>query len=115
MRDGIAALPAELAAGFDRDDDFPLSAEVGPIPVEFAGWLPIYDVSGNCGKHPQFTHSAKPPEGYCFTRSVPATEEQRPGLLRRVAGRLWSRLAPVVRKLSLAARWMHTLSTGPKV
>jgi glycosyltransferase involved in cell wall biosynthesis len=38
-------------------------------PVEFAGWLPIYEVSGNCGTHPQFGHVGQPPEGYRFTRS----------------------------------------------
>src|SRR5947209_8251420 len=24
--------------------------------VEFAGWLPIYEFTANCGRHPQFTH-----------------------------------------------------------
>jgi len=41
-------------------------------PVEFAGWLPIYEFSGNCGKHPQFTHAGDPPPGYHFTSSAPA-------------------------------------------
>lgn len=40
-------------------------------PVEFAGWLPVYAVSGNCGAHPQFKHTGAPPAGYRFTRSVP--------------------------------------------
>jgi glycosyltransferase involved in cell wall biosynthesis len=40
-------------------------------PVEFAGWLPIYRVSGNCGKHPQFAHVNDPPPGYRFTVSAP--------------------------------------------
>jgi glycosyltransferase involved in cell wall biosynthesis len=40
-------------------------------PVEFAGWLPIYEVSGNCGKHPQFKHVSAPPDGYRFTCSIP--------------------------------------------
>jgi glycosyltransferase involved in cell wall biosynthesis len=42
------------------------------IPIEFAGWLPIYAASGNCGRHPQFTHTAHPPPGYRFTFSAPA-------------------------------------------
>lgn len=47
-------------------------AEVpGREPVEFAGWLPIYTVSGNCGRHPQFTHTGAPPEGYRFTSCAP--------------------------------------------
>jgi glycosyltransferase involved in cell wall biosynthesis len=41
------------------------------VPVEFAGWLPIYEFSGNCGRHPQFTHTAEPPPGYRFTCSAP--------------------------------------------
>lgn len=41
-------------------------------PVEFAGWLPIFSVSGNCGAHPQFKHTTEPPAGYRFTRSAPA-------------------------------------------
>ena len=41
------------------------------VPVEFAGWLPIYAFSGNCGRHPQFKHTADPPEGYRFTSSAP--------------------------------------------
>ncbi|MBI1918175.1 MAG: glycosyltransferase family 4 protein [Planctomycetes bacterium] len=43
----------------------------GTTPVEFAGWLPIYKVSGDCGRHPQFTHTADPPPGYRFTCSAP--------------------------------------------
>src|SRR5262245_24118846 len=34
------------------------------VSVEFAGWLPIYELSGNCGRHPQFVHTANPPAGY---------------------------------------------------
>lgn len=41
-------------------------------PVEFAGWLPIFAVSGNCGAHPQFQHTGTPPDGYRFTRSAPS-------------------------------------------
>jgi hypothetical protein len=41
------------------------------VPVEFAGWLPIFTTMGNCGKHPQFSHTATPPLGYRFTRSAP--------------------------------------------
>jgi glycosyltransferase involved in cell wall biosynthesis len=40
-------------------------------PVEFAGWMPVYDATGNCGRHPQFKHTAEPPPGYRFTRSAP--------------------------------------------
>jgi glycosyltransferase involved in cell wall biosynthesis len=38
--------------------------------VEFAGWLPIFEFSGNCGAHPQFAHTGDPPPGYRFTRSA---------------------------------------------
>src|SRR5262249_37830682 len=32
-------------------------AEADGVPVEFAGWLPIYRFSGDCGRHPQFRHT----------------------------------------------------------
>ncbi len=41
----------------------------GGVPVEFAGWLPVYRASGNCGQHPQFAHTHAPPPGFRFTRS----------------------------------------------
>jgi glycosyltransferase involved in cell wall biosynthesis len=40
------------------------------VPVEFAGWLPAFELAGNCGRHPQFKHTAQPPPGYWFTRSA---------------------------------------------
>ena len=40
-------------------------------PVEYAGWLPIYEKSGDCGRHPQFAHTGEPPPGYRFTCSAP--------------------------------------------
>lgn len=40
-------------------------------PVEFGGWLPIYEYAGNCGKHPQFAHAGEPPDGFRFTCSAP--------------------------------------------
>ena len=43
----------------------------GSVPVEFAGWLPVYAISGNCGQHPQFKHTNEPPPGYRFTCSAP--------------------------------------------
>src|SRR5262249_50217645 len=57
-------------------------------PVEFAGWLPIFEYSGNCGTHPQFTHTASPPPGYRFTTSAPPRKPDLPpgkGLFRRLA------------------------------
>jgi glycosyltransferase involved in cell wall biosynthesis len=48
-----------------------INAVRGTAPIEFAGWLPIYEFSGNCGRHPQFKHTAHPPEGYQFTCSAP--------------------------------------------
>ncbi len=48
-----------------------IRAVEGAVPIEFAGWLPIYEFSGNCGQHPQFKHVADPPPGYRFTSSAP--------------------------------------------
>ncbi len=54
-----------------------IRAAATAVPVEFAGWLPIYEFSGNCGKHPQFTHTGNPPPGYRFTRSDAPVELRR--------------------------------------
>ncbi len=90
-------------------------------PVEFAGWLPVYVGSGNCGAHPQFGHTQSPPPGYRFTRSG-VTPSVKSGLLTRMialAGpkplRLWFTMLALVRfpfafvrprpGVTLAARW----------
>jgi glycosyltransferase involved in cell wall biosynthesis len=67
-------------------------------PVEFAGWLPIYVNSGNCGRHPQFTHTAEPPPGYRFTCSAPPEPpvSRRPSLWHRL-GQLRHRVFSLVR------------------
>lgn len=48
------------------------------VPVEFAGWLPVYAISGNCGQHPQFKHTNEPPPGYRFTCSAPPPAKHAP-------------------------------------
>jgi glycosyltransferase involved in cell wall biosynthesis len=71
-----------------------VSAVRDAVPVEFAGWLPVYEFSGNCGQHPQFTHTADPPPGYRFTRSSP-TPRRGPSA--------WDRCGRVLGKAALAA------------
>jgi glycosyltransferase involved in cell wall biosynthesis len=57
----------------------PASRERGePFAIEFAGWLPIFREFGNCGRHPQFAHTAIPPAGYQFVRSGPAADPDWP-------------------------------------
>jgi glycosyltransferase involved in cell wall biosynthesis len=61
------------------------------VPIEFAGWVPIFEHAGNCGRHPQFKHTAEPPPGYRFTCSAP---------LRKHGPSLWStRIVPLLRRL----------------
>jgi glycosyltransferase involved in cell wall biosynthesis len=65
-----------------------ITAANGARPVEFAGWLPIYEFSGNCGTHPQFTHAGSPPPGYRFTHSSPPRKPDLPpkkGPFRRLS------------------------------
>jgi glycosyltransferase involved in cell wall biosynthesis len=66
-------------------------------PVEFAGWLPIYSVSGNCGAHPQFQHTGNPPAGYRFTRSAPPAKDPPPpsGALHRIRSAVGSLRAKI--------------------
>src|SRR5262245_54211389 len=52
-------------------------------PIEFAGWLPIYEAVANCGNHPQFGHTTASPPGYRFHCSAPP--KRRRGLWARVA------------------------------
>jgi glycosyltransferase involved in cell wall biosynthesis len=67
----------------------------GRVSVEFAGWLPIFEMSGNCGKHPQFTHTAEPPPGYRFTYSAPRKKTRR-SLWDRTVGRLLQGIGTVL-------------------
>ncbi len=72
-------------------------------PVEFAGWLPIFEFSGNCGTHPQFTHASSPPPGYRFTNSAPPRKPDLPpskGPFRRLSdavGRVRQGLSAMLR------------------
>jgi hypothetical protein len=66
------------------------------VPVEFAGWLPVFEVYGNCGRHPQFEHTSQPPAGYRFVCSAPG---------KKVVTPLWDRLLQLVTRM-LAAVWM---------
>jgi glycosyltransferase involved in cell wall biosynthesis len=71
------------------------------VPVEFAGWLPIFEFSGNCGRHPQFRHTAEPPPGYRFTCSAPP---------RAATGSWWSRrLGRLSRQLRRATQGLVRL------
>lgn len=74
-----AATPDDLVALLDR------LAEA--TPVEFAGWLPVFERSGNCGAHPQFAHAGEAPPGYRFVRSAPPPGT-KPPLWRRAMGKL---------------------------
>jgi glycosyltransferase involved in cell wall biosynthesis len=74
------------------------------VPVEFAGWLPIYEHAGNCGRHPQFQHTTKAPSGYRFTCS--AASVRRPSRVERGidrlcdgVGRAWWALGRLLRPL----------------
>jgi glycosyltransferase involved in cell wall biosynthesis len=83
--------------------------------IEFAGWLPCFKIFGDCGRHPQFSHTDAPPAGYRFVRSEPKSS---PGAR---AAREW-RLGVLTRKI-LRAAWLtvrplcsvvrHAQSAGP--
>jgi glycosyltransferase involved in cell wall biosynthesis len=87
MQSGVKRSP--LSHGEDRAGDS--EGDDVRVPVEFAGWLPVYEWSGNCGRHPQFTHTQTPPPGYRFTHSAPPPAG-RPPLWDRTVGRLWERV-----------------------
>jgi dTDP-glucose pyrophosphorylase len=60
-------------------------AEPPPVLIEFAGWLPAFQLFGNCGQHPQFSHIQVAPEGYRFVSSEPPrpVKKLNPGRLSR--------------------------------
>jgi glycosyltransferase involved in cell wall biosynthesis len=58
------------------------ASDTDATPVEFAGWLPAFALSGNCGRHPQFKHTTNPPPGYRFTCSAPP-KSLEPSLWKR--------------------------------
>jgi glycosyltransferase involved in cell wall biosynthesis len=64
-----------------KDDVYPREStaeRTAPYAVEFAGWLPCFEFFGNCGQHPQFSHTDAPPAGYRFVRSEPEVAEGAP-------------------------------------
>jgi hypothetical protein len=80
------------------------------VPVEFAGWLPVFEFSGNCGTHPQFTHTTSPPPGYRFTQSSP--RRRGPTLWDLAARRIAVGTACAWRILSALARTAYSFSLG---
>jgi glycosyltransferase involved in cell wall biosynthesis len=80
-------------------------------PVEFAGWLPAFALSGNCGRHPQFKHTTAPPPGYRFTCSAPPRSlkpspwKRTVDLLFGLAKRTLQRAYWLVRPLFGVFRW----------
>lgn len=84
------------------------------VPVEFAGWLPIFEFSGNCGSHPQFTHTAEAPPGYRFTCSLRPTP--RPARWRQWLAQLTRRGWHAVGKARALTRPLLAIfRRGPKV
>ncbi len=85
------------------------------VPVEFAGWLPIFEFSGNCGRHPQFTQTTEPPAGYRFTCSAPP-RRRGPSLRERVVTDLGPHLVRLARSVWRGVRpFIGLLRPGPKV
>lgn len=83
-------------------------------PVEFAGWLPIFEFSGRCGRHPQFAHTGEPPQGYRFTCSAPP--KGPPSWLAKKAGAFFEAAGEACVKAFLAVRPIFaTLFGGPRV
>jgi glycosyltransferase involved in cell wall biosynthesis len=80
-------------------------------PIEFAGWLPVFERSGNCGRHPQFKHTVAPPPGYRFTCSA-LPKNLRPSLWQRCVGSLLNHLGQIVQGLYLLTRPLFGVFRG---
>ncbi len=80
-------------------------------PLEFAGWLPIYEYSGNCGQHPQFAHTEEPPAGYRFICSLPPIR-RNPSLGERIGRWLVRGAVRTTAELSALARPFFAVFRG---
>lgn len=102
---------AGVIAGRTRAEiDERIAARRTSTPVEFAGWLPIFEYSGNCGSHPQFTHTAAPPAGYHFSCTAPPPQRWRaPGQLLSKIGNAFVAAWKATRPL------IAVLGGGPRV
>jgi glycosyltransferase involved in cell wall biosynthesis len=90
------------------------------VPIEFAGWLPCFEFFGDCGHHPQFSHTDAPPAGYQFVRSEPKPGPARPGwgvrsAVGKAAWAVWMLFRPLLSIIHQArsvgpARSLRTLA-----
>jgi glycosyltransferase involved in cell wall biosynthesis len=71
------------------------------LPVEFAGWAPVFRQFGNCGRHPQFEHTTEPPPGYQFTCSGIPGKIGQPSRWRKRVRRLWAGVSQAILALWL--------------
>ncbi|HVS35970.1 MAG TPA: glycosyltransferase family 4 protein [Gemmataceae bacterium] len=83
-----------------------------PCEIEFAGWLPCFTFFGDCGRHPQFGHTAAPPAGYRFVcsgganQAVPANHRAPLiGGVRTVLGAAWLLIRPFCSAIRNARRF----------
>jgi glycosyltransferase involved in cell wall biosynthesis len=65
------------------------------VAVEFAGWLPCFQFFGDCGRHPQFSHTDEPPAGYRFVRSEPKSGASASKHRGRFGRAVWAVLCAV--------------------
>lgn len=86
-------------------------SEGDAVPVEFAGWAPIFEHAGNCGRHPQFRHTANPPPGYRFSCSAPL-RKHAPSLWQTTLSPLFSRVGRLARKLPWLMRPLFGVFRG---
>src|SRR5262249_36394471 len=83
--------------------------------IEFAGWLPIIESTGNAGQHPQFGHVGTPPPGYHFTCSAPPRRPRR-SLWDKTIGRVFGGISAVTRKVAGLGRMVLSMfGRGPPV
>ncbi|HLJ92054.1 MAG TPA: glycosyltransferase family 4 protein [Gemmataceae bacterium] len=80
-------------------------------PIEFAGWLPIFEYSGDCGRHPQFKHTASPPPGYRFTCSA-ARPRGVASIGQRGLRRLMERVNRIGRNIQVCLRPFRGIFRG---
>jgi glycosyltransferase involved in cell wall biosynthesis len=87
------------------------AVDAGAVPVEFAGWLPVFELSGNCGRHPQFKHTNLPPTGYRFSCSAPLRNLRR-SIWQRAIAHVVTWLNQIVLACCLALRPLFGIFRG---
>ncbi|MFM7148458.1 MAG: hypothetical protein ACKO23_01320, partial [Gemmataceae bacterium] len=109
-------MPLQLEQSDDahtRIDNLPVQGKEPVRALEFVGWLPVFQLFGNCGRHPLFHHIRQPPRGFKFLQTGADQKScgtSNLGCIRRSILRVEKAMAALVRTGSSLIR--HAIERG---